>query len=256
MRKLSVSVLKLTSCSGCLNEVLYSLVARAELLRYLNISYFTELQDSNAIEDVDVAIVEGSIANSEQEELVKQVREKSRVLIALGTCAVFGGVQSLRAGEDLRTVVLASYPNPDHIKVLPEVKSVDSVVNVDYRFSGCPANGEALARFLVKLVMGGSESPIVESLCSECKRKGILCVTVFDGKPCLGPITLSGCGALCPSFRRGCYGCYGLNALIVDREKLEEFSKVVERLGMSREDFMAMLKAFSYSSLTKSSSSR
>lgn len=253
MRRLNVLVLKLTSCSGCLNEVLYSLIARPELLRYINISYFTELQDSNTIEEADLAIIEGSIVNSEQEELVKLVREKSRIVVALGTCAVFGGVQALRMGDELRTVILASYPNPDHIKVSPDVRSVDSVISVEYRFSGCPANGEALSRFLAKLVLGGGESPIVESLCSECKRSGILCVTVSEGKPCLGPITLAGCGALCPSFRRGCYGCYGLNALIVDKDRLEEFLKTVEKLGMGRDDVMAMLKAFSHVSLSKSS---
>lgn len=251
MRKLEVVVLKLASCSGCLNELLYSITSQQELLRYLNISYFTELQDSNIIEEADVAIIEGSVVNKEQEEVVKHVREKSRLVIALGTCAVSGGVQSLRIGEDLRTVILASYPNPDIIKVSPVVKSVDSLVNVDYKFPGCPVSGETLTRFLVKLVLGGSESPIVESLCSECKRNGILCVAVFEGKPCLGPITLAGCGALCPSFRRGCYGCYGLNALIVNRERLEEFSKIAERLGMSRDDLMALLKAFSYTSLSR-----
>ncbi len=254
MRKLRVAVFKLTSCSGCLNEVIYSMMVHPELLRYVSISYFTELQDLNAVEEVDVAIVEGSVVNSEQEELVRLVRERAKLVAALGTCAVFGGVQSLRVGEDLRTTVLASYPNPDFIRVSPDVKSLDSVVRVDYRLPGCPVNGESLARLLVKLVLGGTETPIHESLCSECKRKGIPCVVVLRKEPCLGPVTVADCGALCPSFGRGCYGCHGLNALVVDKGRLEEFSRVVERLGMSRDDLRALLKAFSHASLSRLSS--
>ncbi|MCS7099556.1 MAG: hypothetical protein RMH84_01785 [Sulfolobales archaeon] len=251
MRKLDLAIVKLASCSGCLNEVLYSLVSRQELLKHLDILYFTEFQDLNDVKEVDLAIVEGSVATSEHEEFLKLVREKSRLVLALGTCAVYGGVQSLRVGEDLRKVVEASYPNPSFIEVLPDVKSVDSVVSVDYKLPGCPVNGESLARLLVKLALGGSETPIVENLCSECKRRGVFCVTVLSGKPCLGPVVMAGCGALCPSFGRGCYGCYGLSTLVVDRERLEEFLKTLEKFGVGRDDLVALLKAYSYSSLSK-----
>ena len=254
MRKLRVAVVKLTSCSGCLNEVIYSIAANPELGDHINVTYFTELQDSNSLEEVDVALVEGSVVNSEQEELLRNLRERSRLLVALGTCATLGGVQALRVGEDLRTVTLASYPNPDLVRVSPDVKSLDSVVTVDRGFPGCPVNGEALARFLMKVVLGGGEPPIIESLCAECKRRGTVCVMVSRGVPCLGPITLAGCGALCPGFGRGCYGCYGINSTIVDKERLEEFSKVVEKLGLSKDDIIALLRGFSHTSYLRISS--
>lgn len=251
MNKLNMAVIKLTSCSGCLNELIYVLSLQPELLRRINVTYFTELQDFNVVEDVDVAIIEGSVANREQEDLVKLVRKKSKILVALGTCAAYGGVQSLAVDKEPKSTQSPAILNSCNTKSRSGVKSIDGVVNVEYKLPGCPINGEAFAKFLVKLTLGGGESPVVESLCSECIRIGIVCVMVYEGKPCLGPITLAGCGALCPSFRRGCYGCYGLNYLLVDKGRLEEFAKVMESLGISRDDLLALLKAFSYTSISK-----
>lgn len=251
MRKVSVAIVKLTSCSGCINEFLYAVASNPELLRRVALVYATEFQDLNTLEEVDVALVEGSVATQHQEELVKSLRSRARLVVALGTCATFGGVQAARAGEDLRRVTLSSYPNPDFISVLPEVKSLDRVVKVDVRLPGCPVNGDSLARLLVKVIYGGGEVPIVENVCSECKRAGVQCVMVSKGVPCLGPVTFGGCGAICPSFGRGCYGCYGLNTALVDAERLAKFLEVVESLGMSRDDVDALLKSFSYSALAR-----
>ncbi len=251
MRRAAVAIVKLTSCSGCINEFLYTIASYPELLRSVSIVHATEFQDLNTLEDIDVALVEGSVVTQHQEELVKEVRSRARTLIAIGTCATFGGIQAGRVGEDLRKVILASYPNPDFISALPDVKSLDRVVKVDFNLSGCPVNGDALARLLVKVILGGSEVPIAESVCSECKRVGVLCVMVSRGVPCLGPVTLGGCGAICPRFGRGCYGCYGLNTTVVDGERLARFSEVLEKVGMGRGDLEAFLKYFSFSALTK-----
>jgi coenzyme F420-reducing hydrogenase gamma subunit len=251
MRRVSVAVVKLTSCSGCINEFLYAVASSPELLRRVTLVYATEFQDLNSLEEVDVALVEGSVATQQQEELVKNVRGRARLVVALGTCAVFGGVQAARVGEDLRRVILASYPNPDFVSVLPEVKGLDRVVRVDVRLPGCPVNGDSLARLLVKVIYGGGEVPIVENVCSECKRAGVQCAMVSKGVPCLGPVTFGGCGAICPSFGRGCYGCYGLNTFLVDAERLARFLEVLERMGMSREDVNALLRSFSHSALAR-----
>ncbi len=251
MRKVSVAVVKLTSCSGCINEFLYAVASNPELLRRVALVYATEFQDLNTLEEVDVALVEGSIATQHQEELVKSLRSRARLVVALGTCATFGGVQAARVDEDLRRVILASYPNPDFISVLPEVKSLDRVVKVDIKLPGCPVNGDSLARLLVKVTYGGGEVPIVENVCSECKRAGVQCVMVSKGVPCLGPVTFGGCGAVCPNFGRGCYGCYGLNTALVDVERLAKFLEVVERMGMSRDDVDALLKSYSHSALAR-----
>lgn len=251
MKRVTVAIVKLTSCSGCINEFLYAIASSPELLRGVSIVHATEFQDLNTLEEVDVALVEGSVATQRQEELIKNVRSMARTLVAIGTCATFGGVQAGRVGEDLRKVILASYPNPDFITALLDVKSLDRVVKVDFSLPGCPVNGDALARLLVKLILGGGEVPIAESVCSECKRTGVQCVMVSKGVPCLGPVTLSGCGAICPRFGRGCYGCYGLNATVVDSERLAKFSEILEKVGMGREDLKAFLRYFSFSALTK-----
>jgi len=245
--RLRVGVFKLTSCSGCLNELVYVLAQHPQLLSRLDILYFTEVQDRAELAEMDLAIVEGSVVNSAQEKLVKRVRELAKQVMLLGTCALFGGVQSLRAGHSVDEVKRAVYPNPEHIDVYGDVKPVADLIKADILVRGCPVNGEHLARVLKSLVIGGSTPvEVYEAVCSECKLKGIPCVAVVKKVPCLGPITAAGCGALCPSFGRGCYGCYGVAEKHVNREKILEFAVKLEELGMPLEDFKSLLKAYSY----------
>jgi len=247
MRGLSVGVFKLTSCSGCLNELIYALVGHPELMMKLDVKYFTEIQDRTELSEMDLAIVEGSIVNREQENLVKRVRSLAKQVIALGTCASLGGVQSLRVGYDLDKVKRFVYPVPEFVDVYSDVKPLSDVISVDIEIRGCPVDGENLLRVLRSLVEGISiPVQIYEVVCDECKRKGIQCLLVSGRVPCLGPITAAGCGALCPSFGRSCYGCYGVAEKHLTKDKVLEFAKTLEELGMPFEDFKAFLKAYSF----------
>jgi len=247
MRRLAVGVFKLTSCSGCLNELVYTLVKHPELMTKLDVKYFTEVQDRAELSEMDLAIIEGSIVNKEQENLVKRVRSLAKQVVALGICASLGGVQSLRVGEDLDKVKRFVYPVPEYIDVYSSVKPLSDVINVDVEIRGCPVNGENLLRVLRGLVEGGSMPvQVYEVVCDECKRKGIQCLLVSRRVPCLGPITAAGCRALCPSFGRGCYGCYGVAEKHLTKDKALEFAKMLEELGMPLEDFKAFLKAYSF----------
>jgi len=246
MSMLTVGVFKFTSCAGCFNELIYCLVKHPQLLANIDIKYFTEVQDQAELTNMDVAIIEGSIVNKAQEEFAKRIRQLSRLVMAIGTCATLGGVQSLRVGEDLDRVKRNVYPIPEYIDVYPEVKPVEHVIKVDIAVRGCPINGEYLCKVLRSLLAGSTPVSVYESVCSECKRRGITCVMISKKIPCLGPITFAGCGAICPSFGRGCYGCYGLAERHVDKERLREFMKRLEELGMPAQDLEAMLKAYSF----------
>jgi len=245
MKRITVGVFKLTSCSGCINELIYALVKHPELLKLIDVKYFTELQDVNALTEIDVAIIEGSSIRSEHEEILKKIRELSKVLVSMGTCATLGGVQSLRIGVDVNEVKKYVYPNPEYVDAYNDVKAVSELIQVDLSLRGCPVNGDALASIIKKIVIGGWPAEVYESLCADCKRAGIECVVVTKGTPCLGPIVSAGCGALCPSFGRGCYGCYGIKDKDIDSGKIFEMEKALERLGLSRDDFYSLLKGYS-----------
>jgi coenzyme F420-reducing hydrogenase gamma subunit len=248
-----VGVVKLTSCSGCICEIAYAF-AFDDILSNYNITYATILADVEEMGDVDVALIEGSVSSKHHEELVKAARAKAKFVVAVGTCAVLGGIQSLREGSDINTVKKAVYPNPEYIDVYDVPKPVADVINVDFALPGCPINGDALALFLRKYALGGLPVAIYESVCAACKRKGLECVVVSKGIPCLGPVTNAGCGALCPSFGRGCYGCYGLKYFDLNKEKLETFTNRLIELGMGRDDAVALLKGYgfkSYSTIVK-----
>jgi len=248
-----VGIAKLTSCSGCINEVIYALTFRDIVDKY-RVEYFTEVLDVEDFGEVDIVFVEGSISNKHQEEFVKNARAKAEFLVAIGTCALMGGVQSLRSGIDVEVVKRTVYPEPRYIDIYSDVKPVTDIVKVDLVIPGCPVNGDAVASLLRKYSLGGLPIPIYESVCGECKRKRFECVLVAKGIPCLGPITISGCGAICPSFGRGCYGCYGIKYFDIGKENIELFIKHLEELGLSREDVDTLLKGYGfkvYLSLTK-----
>ncbi|MET1159344.1 MAG: hypothetical protein ABWW65_00115 [Thermoprotei archaeon] len=253
---LKLGVVKLTSCSGCLNEVIYGLLVDQSLRNSYRIIYFPELSDRELFEDLDIVLVEGSVSIEEQREFLKNVRSRSKFLVALGTCAVFGGIQSLRNDENLDVVKSTVYPKPEMISILERVEPVGEVVKVDLSIPGCPVNGDAVVSLLRKYANQGLPILLRESVCMECKRKGIECVLVAHGKPCLGLVTNAGCGALCPSFGRGCYGCFGLKDRDIVQTNLNEFLKVLKEKGFSEEDYCALIKGYGYLIYTRLSGNK
>lgn len=248
----TLAIIKLASCSGCLNQVVRALASEEKLLNFYNIVLFDEITERLEMpKKIDLLLIEGSTVTREQEEVVKKFREISDFVVAMGTCAVQGGVQALRIGDDVEKVKAYVYPNPEHIDVNKDVKPVDNVISVDMFIPGCPVNHEAIASLLKKFVSEGLPIAIPESVCSECKRKGIVCVMVAYGIPCLGPITISGCGAICPSFGRGCYGCFGLKDFDLDNSKLKMFAQQLKDLGMDNDRFEQTVKAYSWKTWSK-----
>ncbi|MGB9725586.1 MAG: Ni/Fe hydrogenase subunit delta [Fervidicoccaceae archaeon] len=247
MSRLRIGVGKLASCSGCINELIYALLSDPLLSERLEIVYFPELQDNNSLEGrFDVFFLEGSVVNREQREKVEDIRERSKLVVAVGTCSTYGGIQSLRDRTDIEEVKRFVYPRPELIDVEEDVYSVQEVIKTDLAIPGCPINGDSFLRVARKLVLGGGEISIPESLCAECKRKGIDCVFVRGRSFCMGPIISAGCGAICPSFGRGCIGCFGLRSDLAPRD-IEKFAERVEKMGLARrEDVYSFAMRFSY----------
>ena len=210
MDKPRLAVFKFASCDGCQLSLLDcedELLAIAEVVDIVN---FPEASRRMLPGPYDVALVEGSITTRKDAERIRQVREMSACLVTIGACATAGGIQSLRNYADVTEFTRTVYAHPEYISTLSASTAIADHVTVDYELHGCPINKYQLLGVLIATVMGRKPEILDESVCMECKAAGNVCVTVASGEPCLGPITHAGCGALCPAYNRGCYGCYGV----------------------------------------------
>ncbi len=213
MAKVTVAIHKLTSCSGCQLAFINQGLSLLNLLDYVEICHFVEGGIDNPECPVDVAFVEGSISTPHDLERIQSVRANSKLVVTMGACATSGGVQALRNLSvlygDAEAMKAGVYAKPDFIATLENSEPVASVIKVDYELWGCPVSAAQLSNFLSQLLLGAEPKEEKEKLCMECKRKQTVCVLVTRQAPCLGPVTRTGCGAMCPSYGKACYNCYG-----------------------------------------------
>ena len=203
----TLAVWKFASCDGCQLTLLNCEDELLAIAGAIQIANFTEASREVLPGPYDVSIVEGSITTPSDAARIREVREKSRFLITIGACATAGGVQALRNfGDDLAPVVYAS---PQYIDSLRTSTPIAEHVHVDFELRGCPIDKRQLIEVIAAFLAGRRPNVRAHSVCMECKRAGRVCVMVAHGTPCLGPMTQAGCGALCPSVGRGCYGCFG-----------------------------------------------
>jgi coenzyme F420-reducing hydrogenase gamma subunit len=205
-----LGVFKFASCDGCqlvLLDCEDELLAMADAV---DIAHFPEASSHLAEEGpFDVTLVEGSISAPEHLDQIRSIRNVSKVLVTIGACATSGGLQALRNFGHLREYAERVYAHPEYLATLETSTPVSDHVEVDYELRGCPINKRQLLELLTAVLKGRRPEIRNESLCLGCKRYGYVCVMVAHGIPCLGPVTVNGCGAVCPSMGRGCYGCFG-----------------------------------------------
>jgi coenzyme F420-reducing hydrogenase gamma subunit len=175
----------------------------------VEIANFAEASRAMMKGPYDVALVEGSITTPHDAERVHQIRRSSKLLVTIGACATSGGIQALRNFADVRDWLPMVYATPGVIETLRTSTPISNHVAVDFELHGCPISKRQLIDAINALVHGRRPALPTHSVCTDCKLRGATCVMVAQGAPCLGPVTRSGCGALCPSYGRGCYGCFG-----------------------------------------------
>lgn len=204
-----VGVVKLASCDGCqltlldLEDELLPIVGRFDLIE------FPEATSNRSHGPYDILLVEGSVSTPEQLEEIVDLRSRTRLLVTIGACATAGGIQALRNWADEPDWRASVYPQPEDISSLAMATPIADHVAVDAELRGCPIAPGQLLELLTALRVGRRPQLSAESVCLQCKRAGYECVMVGRGMPCLGPVTVAGCGALCPAFGRGCYACFG-----------------------------------------------
>jgi len=239
-RKPKLAVWKLASCDGCQLSLLDLEEHLLEIAGQVEIAYFLEASRATVRGPYDLSLVEGSISTPHEERLIRRVRRQSKVLVAIGACATAGGIQALRNFADVREFVRLVYAHPEYIRTLERVKPVAEVVEVDFELRGCPISRWQLLELLSAYLNGRRPQVPRYDVCVECKRRGVVCLLVSAGVPCLGPVTQAGCGALCPTYRRGCYGCYGPS----DSPNPLSLGRRLEALGLSDEDIVRLYRTF------------
>ncbi len=209
IRKLRLGVFKFASCDGCQLSLLNCEDELVDLTGAVEIAYFLEAMRRPLEGEFDLSLVEGSISSPEQLEQIHDVRRRSRKLVTIGACATAGGIQALRNFGKVDEFLQVVYARPDYIQTLDRSTPIADHVPVDFELRGCPINRHQLLEVISALLAGRRPNVPHHAVCVECKRQGTVCVMVAHNTPCLGPITHAGCGAICPSYDRGCYGCYG-----------------------------------------------
>jgi coenzyme F420-reducing hydrogenase gamma subunit len=206
-----IAVHKFSSCDGCQLAFLNAGPALLELSDLVDIVHFAEAGPLDEDAKVDIAFVEGSISTYHEIERIQRVRSNSQYLISIGACATAGGLQALRnlyaSGVDGWT--RAVYARPEFVESLDQARPVSSEIKVDLELWGCPVNTRQVMTAIRSLLFGIAPVDDQNKVCLECKRNGTVCVLVAKGEPCMGPVTRTGCGAICPSYGRDCYACYG-----------------------------------------------
>jgi coenzyme F420-reducing hydrogenase gamma subunit len=209
IRKPTLAVWKFASCDGCQLSLLDLEDDLLALAGAVEIAEFHEATSHNIAGPYDLSLVEGSVTTEHDLQRIQEVRRQSRALVTIGACATAGGIQALRNFGDVAEFAAAVYASPQYISTLSTSTPIAAHVDVDYELRGCPVNKHQLLEVISALLNGRRPAIASTSVCTECKRRGIVCVTVAHGTPCLGPVTHAGCGALCPAYNRGCFGCYG-----------------------------------------------
>jgi sulfhydrogenase subunit delta len=204
-----MGVVKFASCDGCQLTILDLESRLLELTERFDFVEFAEATSRRSSGPFDVLLVEGSISTPEQAVEIVRLRAATTTLVTIGACATAGGIQALRTAAEHEAFQAAVYPAPAYVDSLAIATPVSAHVQVDGELRGCPIDPGQLLELLTSLAMGRRPQLPDQSVCLECKRRGITCVAVARGLPCLGPVTRTGCGAICPLFGRGCYGCFG-----------------------------------------------
>lgn len=205
-----LAVHKFASCDGCQLALLHAGEALLELAARVEFVHFAEAGVVHPEAQADIALIEGSVSTGADARRLAAIRAASGKVVTIGVCATAGGIQALRnARADAATWPASIYANPEYIDSLAQSRPIASEIKVDVQLWGCPVTTRQVITTLDDLIAGVRPAVPAGPVCLDCKRAGHACVLVSGGEPCLGPVTRSGCGALCPSLGRACHGCFG-----------------------------------------------
>lgn len=239
-RKPTLAVWKFASCDGCQLSLLDCEDELLAVAGAIDIAHFPEATRAHVRGPYDLSLVEGSITTTDDAERIREVRRVSRMLVTIGACATAGGIQALRNFKDIKAFTSIVYARPEYISTLATSTAIADHVPVDFELRGCPVDKRQLLEVLTAFLHGRPPRVPAHSVCIECKRRGVVCVMVAHGTPCLGPVTQAGCGAICPAYDRGCYGCFGP----METPNTASLARRWSELGASSADLVRVFRTF------------
>ncbi|MEU7256442.1 oxidoreductase [Streptomyces rimosus] len=243
-RRPTLAVFKLASCDGCQLTLLDCEDELLNVAERVEIAHFLEASSAVRPGPYDLALVEGSVTTPQDAQRVREIRAAARFLVTIGACATAGGIQALRNFADVEEFRATVYARPDYIATLATSTPVSAHVPVDFELRGCPIDRGQFLEVITAFLAGRKPDVPNHSVCFACKRRGTVCVTVAHGTPCLGPVTHAGCGAICPAYGRGCYGCFGPSGSV----NLPALIPLLRRDGMSEDDVRRTLRTYNAAS--------
>jgi sulfhydrogenase subunit delta len=236
----TLAVFKFASCDGCQLSILDAEDHLMAIAGAIDIVEFPEASSRREPGPYTVGLVEGSVTTRHDALRIREVRDQCEVLVTIGACATSGGIQALRNAADVDEFAARVYPHPEYLDVLATSTPISDHVKVDYALYGCPVSIDQVVDLVAALLVGRRPSVPDHPVCLECKRRGTVCVLVAPGIPCLGPVTRAGCGAICPAFGRGCYGCFGPSR----NPNVKALAAAWEAAGVDRADLIEALRGF------------
>lgn len=239
-KKPKLAVWKFASCDGCQLSILDCEDELLAVAGAVEIAYFPEATRSTVRGPYDISLVEGSVTTYHDAKRIQQIRANSKFLVTIGACATSGGIQALRNFKEVDEFIRIVYARPSYIETLERSTPISEHVFVDFELRGCPINKYQLVEVLSAYLHGRKPNTPAYSVCVECKRRGTTCVMVASGTPCLGPVTHAGCGALCPAYHRGCYGCFGP----METPNTASLSTQWQELGVTDEGLVRAFRGF------------
>lgn len=238
--KPKIAVWKFASCDGCQLSLLACEDQLLDVVGEIEIAYFLEATTAQVKGPYDISLIEGSITTEHDAHRIRKIRQQSKKLITIGACATSGGIQALRNFANVEEYTKIVYARPDFISTLKTSTPIHEHVPVDYELRGCPINKMQLLEVINATLNGRKPNISPVSECVECKRKGTVCVMVARGMPCLGPVTHAGCGNLCPSTDRGCFGCFGPS----EAPNGMSLARQLEKLGMTKREVRDFFRSY------------
>jgi coenzyme F420-reducing hydrogenase gamma subunit len=235
-----LAVWKFSSCDGCQLSLLDCEDELLAIAEGIEIAYFPEATSAEVEGPYDVSLVEGSVTTPHDVERIHEIRAQSGLLVTIGACATAGGIQALRNFANVREWIPLVYASPEFISTLDTSTPIADHVAVDLELRGCPISKAQLVETVSALLNARGPRIPTTSVCIECKARGTPCVMVAEGTPCLGPVTQAGCGAICPAYGRGCYGCFGP----MESPNVDALARQWHALGVDDDGLVRALRTF------------
>jgi sulfhydrogenase subunit delta len=239
-RKPKLAVWKFASCDGCQLTLLDCEDELLQIAGAVEIAYFLEATRGTVRGPYDLSLVEGSVTTPHDAERIREVRRVSRAVVTIGACATSGGIQALRNFAQVDDFLKIVYATPEFVSTLATSTPISAHIPVDFELQGCPVDKRQLLEVLSAFLNQREPRISAQSVCVECKRRGNVCVMVAHGTPCLGPVTHAGCGAICPSYDRGCYGCFGPK----ETPNTSSLAEWLEGLGSTHRELQQVFATF------------